>query len=103
VILYKLSRFELWVGRQFMVTKFITLVNLLAKEELFPEFLTSREDSVAMSQHVLRWLNEPQEHAALKSKLKGVREQYAQPGASDRAATYILEMLTKAESKQVAA
>ena len=45
VILYKLNRFDLWIARPFIKAKYITLVNLLADEELMPEYLTERDVS----------------------------------------------------------
>ena len=45
VILYKLNRIDLWVARPFIKAKFITLVNLLADEELMPEYLTEHDVS----------------------------------------------------------
>ena len=40
VVLYKIKRFDLWIARPFIKAKYISLVNLLADEEVFPEYLT---------------------------------------------------------------
>ncbi len=45
VVLYKVKRFDLWVARPFIKAKYISLVNLLANEEVFPEYLTWRDAS----------------------------------------------------------
>ena len=49
VILYKLNRFDLLVARRFIKSKYITLVNLLADEELMPEYLTEHDVSDQMA------------------------------------------------------
>ncbi len=36
VVLYKIKRFDLWVARFFIKSRYISLVNLLADTELFP-------------------------------------------------------------------
>src|SRR5262249_54529769 len=45
VVLYKVNRFDLWIARPFIKAKYISLVNLLADEEVFPEYLTWRDAS----------------------------------------------------------
>src|SRR5262249_7183682 len=58
VVLYRIGRLDLKVGNFFKKCRFISLVNLLADKELFPEYLTDRCESGAISEHVLRWLND---------------------------------------------
>ena len=58
VVLYRISRFDLKVGNFFKTSRFISLVNLLADRELFPEFLTDRCESVAISRQVVTWLDD---------------------------------------------
>ena len=36
VVLYKIKRFDLWVARWFIKSKYISLVNLMADDEVFP-------------------------------------------------------------------
>ena len=59
VILYKLNRFDLWIARPFIKAKYITLVNLLADEELMPEYLTERDVSDELSGWARTWLDDP--------------------------------------------
>jgi lipid-A-disaccharide synthase len=89
VVVYKLKPFELLVARQFITARFISLVNLLAGEELFPEYLTTRDDSVAMAGDVLAWLNDPAARAAAADRLRALRDRVAVPGACGRAAAAI--------------
>lgn len=92
VVLYRVGPLALRVGRLFMNSPYISLVNLLAERELFPELLTSRCEAAAASGHVLRWLNDPAAYTTLRNELAALRERVAEPGACQRAAEYILRV-----------
>ena len=53
VVLYKIKRFDLWVARWFIKSKYISLVNLLADDEVFPEYLTWHDVSDELSRWAL--------------------------------------------------
>ncbi|MGL4421465.1 MAG: lipid-A-disaccharide synthase [Gemmataceae bacterium] len=93
VIVYKLSRFALPIARFFMKCRFISLVNLLAQRELFPEFLTARDDSVLIAAHIQRWLDDPQARAERVRELETLRASVMRPGACERAAEYLMKAL----------
>src|SRR5262249_30641188 len=92
---YRVGWLDRRLGRLFMTCRFITLVNLLAGKELFPEFLTDRCEAKAVAGHVLRWLNDPQESAKVQSELADLCERYARPGACESAAAFLLEQLSR--------
>jgi len=92
-VLYRLRPIDMRVGKFFMTTKYISLVNLLAEEELFPEYLTTRCESAPIAAHLLNWLNDPAAYAALCKRLAEVRDRVAEPGACDRAARFVMEAL----------
>ena len=58
VVLYKIKRFDLWVARRFIKSKYISLVNLLADDEVFPEYLTWRDVSDDLVRWALAWLDD---------------------------------------------
>ena len=89
VVLYKIKRFDLWVARQFIKSKYISLVNLLADAEVFPEYLTYRDVSDDLVRWALAWLDDSEARARATTALIGLRNKVAQPGASDRAAERI--------------
>jgi lipid-A-disaccharide synthase len=95
VVVYRIGSLDLRVGRWFMTSRYISLVNLLADKELYPEFLTDRCDAAAISGHVLRWLNEPDAHEGLCGELAALRREVATPGACSRAAQFIVEALAQ--------
>lgn len=89
-VVYRIGQIDLKVCRLFKNTRFISLVNLIADREVFPEFLTDRCEAEAMSGHVLRWLNDPAAYEAAKLELRALRERVAEPGACDKAARAVL-------------
>jgi lipid-A-disaccharide synthase len=90
VVLYRIGRFDLKVAGLFKTAAHICLVNLLARKELFPEFLTDRCEAEPISEHILRWLNEPAAYTELCGELQTLRDGVAAPGACERAAKVVL-------------
>lgn len=72
---------------------YITLVNLLADKELFPEYFGTGCPAEALSGHVLHWLNDRSAYESLCGELAALRERVAVPGACDRAAEAVLAMV----------
>jgi len=93
VIVYRVNSFVRTVTPWFLKIPFISLVNLLAGKELFPEFLTDKCEAQAVSEHVLRWLAEPLEYQRIKAELIQLRGRVAEPGACDRTAQYVMDAL----------
>ena len=81
VVLYKVNRFDLWIARPFIKAKYISLVNLLADEEVFPEYLTWRDASPELVRWALAWLDETEERAKATRSLEALRRRVAHPGA----------------------
>jgi len=115
VILYHLSPLAYRVQEYFRKVKYITLVNLLATDELFPEdlspydpgqegaervlfpeYLTCEDRSAQIAQHVVQWLTDRPRHDALVARLARLKAEVAHGGASVRAAEYILRALGEA-------
>lgn len=92
-ILYRIGKIDLKVGRWFMTTEHICLVNLLAQKRLYPEYLTDHCESEAVAQNVLTWLNDQDQYSALVQELTDLRERVAIPGACSRTAEYLLDTL----------
>jgi lipid-A-disaccharide synthase len=96
VVIYKVNRFDLWVARPFIKAKYISLVNLLADAEVFPEYLTWRDVSNELARWASVWLDDDSD-ARIKAtaSLQSLRHRVAQPGASDRAAKHIAAWLAR--------
>ena len=95
VVLYKVKRFDLWVARPFIKAKYISLVNLLADDEVFPEYLTWRDASGELVRWALAWLDDTEERARTTTALDALRRRVARPGATDRAAERIVARLSR--------
>jgi lipid-A-disaccharide synthase len=113
VVLYWVPKTLYWLVRRFLIkVKYVTLVNLLADPEPFtdrpqpydprmpgaddvpfPEYPTYEDKSAQIAEHVVRWLTDPWEHRRRVAQLQRLKAKYAQSGASDRAADYILNQL----------
>jgi lipid-A-disaccharide synthase len=93
VVLYKVKRFDLWVARWFIKSKYISLVNLLAGDEVFPEYLTWRDVSGELTRWALAWLDDSDSRARSVAALVALRDQVARAGATARAAEQIADWL----------
>jgi lipid-A-disaccharide synthase len=112
VILYWISRFAYLVQSFFRTVKYITLVNLLATDNLddldmtpfdpaqadadrvlFPEYLTYEDKSAQLAAHIIEWLRDPAKRAARVAALQELKARVAHGGASKRAADYIINVL----------
>ena len=71
VVVYQLHWLEVLGSRLIIKCPYISLVNLLAGKELFPEYLTSRLPAEAMAGHVLHWLENPAAYGEVQARAGG--------------------------------
>jgi lipid-A-disaccharide synthase len=114
VILYHISRLAFFVQRFFRKVRYITLVNLLTTDQLFPrrvavydptdpidaavlmpEYLTCEDKSRQVAEHIIDWLTDPAKRAARVSQLAELKERVGYGGASRRAADYLVAEFEK--------
>jgi len=93
VIIYRVGKIDLRVGKFMMTSKFICLVNLIADRELYPEFLTDHCPAEAMAKQIGTWLTDPAAYTALVSDLDALCAQVSMPGACERTAHSIMRTL----------
>ena len=120
VIVYHPSSLYMFLQKYLLKIKYITLVNLIGTERIervsrdvydpdapgseiavMPEYLTTDDKTSQMAQHVIRWFQDEQAFREKKSRLDEMANQYAFPGATERAATYVLEILQKLDYRCV--
>jgi lipid-A-disaccharide synthase len=113
-ILYWISPLAYAIQRRFRRVKYITLVNLLVGDELFPadttpydpersdadqalfpEYLTCEDKSSHLARHVVQWLTDAAAKQRLIDRLAALKTEVAHGGASSAAARYILEVLAR--------
>ncbi len=102
IVVYKVGSLGLKLTRRYMASKYISLVNLLADRELFPEFLTDRCESHAIADQLHQWLSDEAKRSLLVEELRRLRDRVCQPGACRRAAEYVLESLRARSLSQAA-
>ncbi|HEX3152021.1 MAG TPA: lipid-A-disaccharide synthase [Gemmataceae bacterium] len=95
VIVYRLKRIDLKASSLFIKVRYITLVNLLANEMIYPEFLTDRDPSKGVADEILEFLCNPTRYAAVRTRLDALCDQVAKPGACTKAARFIVDLATQ--------
>lgn len=119
VVLYWINKFAYGVQQHFRRVKYITLVNLLTADELFPqdttpydpsdanadrvlfpEYLTYEDKSRQIAAHVVGWLNDPQQRAKRIAALTSLKAEVGHGGASRVAAELILKEAAERGRKQ---
>jgi lipid-A-disaccharide synthase len=95
VVVYRVHWHQMLLSNLLKTTRWISLVNLLADEELFPEFLTMQCPAEAIANKLETWLTDEPARLSLQESLRRLRERVAEPGACERAAEYILERLER--------
>jgi lipid-A-disaccharide synthase len=99
VIVFRIPTLTAALLKLLVKTKYITLVNLLADKLIYPEHPCITCQSDIVSKQILHWLNDEQAFENVRSELIALRDRCAQPGACDRAAQRIVEVLTSAKSR----
>jgi len=93
VVVYRHRWISIMLAHLLKRVPYITLVNLLADKELFPEFFRVGCPADKMADHVVRWLNDRTAYETLCGELAALRERVAAPGACERAADAVLAMV----------
>ncbi|QDV54598.1 Glycosyl transferase [Rosistilla oblonga] len=96
VVLYRVGRILKALASVLVSTKSMTLPNLIAEKTLFPEFVSAGDPEPVIREVVAaadRMLSEPEYLADLQQQLQTLRSKYAAPGASERAAAELIELM----------
>ena len=93
VAIYKAAWSDYLIARQIAQVKHIAMPNLLAGEEIYPEFIQQKATPDNITRAVLELLNHPERQSAVKARLAEVTKSLGEPGASQRAARTILQLL----------
>jgi lipid-A-disaccharide synthase len=89
LIVYKLSTLSACVGRLMIHSPMKGLANLIAGEMIVPEFLQGDATPERLARTALQYLERPEQAAAMKARLAGVRGQLGQRCASEAAAAAV--------------
>jgi len=93
VVLYKTSPLTHALGRTLVKVPYLAMPNLLAGEELFPEFIQSAANADNLAEASLRLLRDRSERIRILDGLELVAAQFGESGAASRAARAVLDTL----------
>jgi len=93
VAFYKTSWPSYLIGRQLASVEYIAMPNLLAGEQIFPEFIQHAATPENIGRAALALLRDETRRRSVKAKLARVVASLGGPGASARAASAIVSLL----------
>jgi lipid-A-disaccharide synthase len=91
VVIYRMTPTMYRIVKKMLKVPYVSLVNLLAGAEIFPEYKTPTSDPRPIVKHLLHWLTDPAALAAVVGRLHDLTAREARPGACDRAAAFLLD------------
>ena len=93
VALYKTSWSTYQIGKRIIQVRYLAMPNLLANESIFPEFVQHVATAENIGHAALDLLNDSSRREAIRAKLMKVVQSLGGPGASQRAARAVLNIL----------
>jgi lipid-A-disaccharide synthase len=94
VTLYKTSWLTYQIGRRLVTVKSLTMPNLLAGEEVYPEFIQKAATPENLSRATLALLQDESRRAQIKAQLAKIIASLGEPGAPRRAAEAVLNLFS---------
>jgi lipid-A-disaccharide synthase len=95
VAMYKTSAATYAIAKRIVKVKWIAMPNILANEEVLPEFVQSAATPHAIARAALELLEDETRRNTVKGKLRNIRASLGTAGASARAADEIIKLLDR--------
>jgi len=95
VVFYKTSLVNYLVGKQLVQVKYLAMPNLLANEMVYPEFIQDAATAENLARATLDLLENSARHAEVRAKLAKIVADLGEPGASQRAAKAVVNLLNE--------
>lgn len=95
IILYKVTTPTYWIARALVRVDHIGMVNILANKRIVPEFVQHEATRARMAPTVLELIDDTPARRRMLDDLAAVRATLGGSGASQRAATEILKVLSE--------
>jgi lipid-A-disaccharide synthase len=92
VVFYKTSWPTYWIGKHLVSVDYLAMPNLLAGEEIFPEFIQAAATPQNVSLAALELLRDDRRRRDVKTKLAKAIASLGEPGAAAHAAQAILSL-----------
>ena len=99
VILYKMSRLSFLLGRLLVKLRNVGLVNIVAGRKVVPELLQGAARGRRVAEEVFPLLTDAERRKAVERDLQEVSLRLGEKGASQRAATAVLEFVEGLKSR----
>jgi len=93
VVFYRTWWLTWEIASRIVQVKWAAMPNLLANEEVFPEFLQPAATAENISRSALELMTDAGRRTTVKTKLREVKASLGEPGASGRAAEMILKLV----------
>ena len=90
IVIYRVHPLTYAVARRIITVRFLSIVNVMADEEIVPEFLQERLRPEAVAQAALQLLSDVTRREIMKQRVAQVVLSLGGPGANRRAAEAIL-------------
>jgi lipid-A-disaccharide synthase len=103
IVVYRTGGVAWIIGRRFLRVPNISLVNILAGREVVPEMLQHRMQPDLLASAMADLCRDGEKRDKMVSDLKRVRERLGAPGASQRAAKAVWELLERRPAQASAA
>jgi lipid-A-disaccharide synthase len=94
VVVYRVSPLTATLAKPLVRTPFFAMVNLIAEKKVVPELVQSDFTPENVAAEALRLLQDPNARNSMRSGLAEVRRRLGPPGAVDRAADAVAQLLT---------
>ena len=98
VVVYRVTPMTAALAKPLVRTKFFAMVNLIAGRLAVPELIQKDFTGPRVATEILRLLRDPQARSLLQVGLEEVRQRLGPPGAVERAAETIANLLTNDKS-----
>jgi len=95
IVFYKTSSLTYQIGRRLVKVQNLAMPNLLADENIFPEFVQDTATPESITAAALEILQDPARNSKIKAQLAEVVKKLGAPGASERAARAILNLVRR--------
>jgi lipid-A-disaccharide synthase len=92
VTLYKTSALTYQIAKRIVTVKSLTMPNLLAGEDVFPEFIQHAATAENISAATLALLQDDARRGKIKAQLQKIIATLGEPGAAKRAAAAVLSL-----------
>jgi lipid-A-disaccharide synthase len=82
-----------WIARSIVQVPYVAMPNLLAGRAVYPELLQDRANAEAIAHEAETLLRGSRKRLAMVKELEQVRSLLGAPGACERAATHVIDLL----------